>query len=91
MQPTSPTAALFQPITINRLALGNRVVLAPMAVLNPRPDGSASAETIAFLAARARGGVGMMIVSACGTQRCSEEYGSPMLRFDIEAQPGARQ
>ncbi|WP_220703183.1 NADH:flavin oxidoreductase [Alicycliphilus denitrificans] len=78
------TGPLFEPITINRLAIKNRLVLAPMAVLNPQPDGRPSEETIAFLTTRARGGVGMMIVSTCGTQRCAGEYGSPMLRFDIE-------
>ncbi|MFT3721700.1 NADH:flavin oxidoreductase [Pseudorhodoferax sp.] len=76
---------LFAPITINRLTLRNRLVLAPMAVLCPEADGRASDQTIAFLAARAQGGVGMIIASGCASQRCADEYGSPMLRFDIEA------
>jgi dimethylglycine catabolism A len=76
---------LFEPVRINRLDLANRLVLSPMAVLNPHPDGRASDETIGFLAARARGGVGMIIAAGCATQRCADEYASPMLRFDIEA------
>lgn len=82
--PTTSTHPLFEPITINRLTIRNRLVLAPMAVLNPEPDGRPSDETIAFLTTRARGGIGMIIVSTCGTQRCAGEYGSPMLRLDIE-------
>ncbi|WP_336334468.1 NADH:flavin oxidoreductase [Pseudomonas putida] len=81
----SITRQLFTPVTINRLTLKNRLVLAPMAVLCPEPDGQASDQTIAFLAARARGGVGMIIASGCASQRCADEYGSPLLRFDIEA------
>ncbi|MEN5033127.1 NADH:flavin oxidoreductase [Pseudomonas sp. TWI929] len=79
------TRQLFTPVTINRLTLKNRLVLVPMAVLCPEPDGQASDQTIAFLTARAKGGVGMIIVSACASQRCADEYGSPLLRFDIEA------
>lgn len=79
------TDALFAPLHINRLALENRLALAPMAVLCPEADGRASDQTIAFLAARAMGGVGLIIASGCASQRCADEYGSPMLRFDIAA------
>ncbi|MDU9393296.1 NADH:flavin oxidoreductase [Pseudomonas japonica] len=81
----SPSRALFTPVSINRLTLSNRLVLAPMAVLCAEADGAPSAQTIAFLEARARGGVGLIIASGCASQRCADEYASPMLRFDIEA------
>ncbi|MFJ4192539.1 NADH:flavin oxidoreductase [Pseudomonas sp. NPDC089534] len=81
----SLTQPLYTPVTLNRLTLKNRLVLAPMAVLSPEPDGRASEQTIAFLEARAKGGVGLIIASGCASQRCADEYGSPMLRFDIEA------
>lgn len=88
MPNSSPNvSALFRPIRINELALANRVVLGPMAVLSPTEDGRPSDQTIAFLTARARGGVGLIIVGgAIGTQRGYDESPyKPILRWDEEA------
>lgn len=75
---------LFEPLTINELAIANRLVLGPMAVLAPNPDGRPSEQTIAFLQERARGGVGLIILGgSTGTARCFAE--SPfkgVLRLD---------
>lgn len=77
-------AILAQPIGINGLTLDNRIVMGPMNALEPNKDGSASAQTIAFLEARARGGVGMIIVGGiAATTRAAEEAPfKPLLRFD---------
>jgi 2,4-dienoyl-CoA reductase-like NADH-dependent reductase (Old Yellow Enzyme family) len=66
-------AGLFEPLTIRNLTLKNRVVLPPMGTrLSPR-DGSVSDAQVAHYAARARGGVGLIIVE--------HAYISPMGRF----------
>lgn len=78
---------LFQSLRVGSLELKNRLILGPMAVLQPQKDGRPSAQTIAFLEARARGGVGMIIVGgAIGTRRGNDEAPfHPLLRMDIEA------
>jgi 2,4-dienoyl-CoA reductase (NADPH2) len=77
---------LIAPLRIGSLSLRNRIFMGPMAALQPQADGRPSAQTIAFLAARARGGVGMIIVGgAIGTRRGNEEAPfKPLLRFDVE-------
>ncbi|NHN39970.1 NADH:flavin oxidoreductase [Pseudomaricurvus alcaniphilus] len=77
---------LFQSLRVGNLELKNRLILGPMAVLQPQKDGRPSAQTIAFLEARARGGVGMIIVGgAIGTRRGHDEAPfHPLLRMDIE-------
>ena len=56
--------ALFSPISIGGVMLKNRVVMAPMAVNYARLDGEVSERQIAYYQARARGGVGLIIVEA---------------------------
>lgn len=51
---------LYQEISINKLVLKNRVVMAPMSVYNTR-DGYASEGDVAFYRERARGGVGLIV------------------------------
>lgn len=78
------TAVLASPFTINTLDIRNRIILGPMAVLRPTADGRPSDQTIAFLARRARGGVGLVIVggSVASERAWSESPFSPNLRFD---------
>lgn len=77
---------LFQPLRVGNLTLKNRLVLGPMAVLQPQVDGRPSEQTLAFFEARARGGVSMIIVGgAIGTRRGNSEAPfQPLLRLDIE-------
>jgi 2,4-dienoyl-CoA reductase-like NADH-dependent reductase (Old Yellow Enzyme family) len=69
---------------INKLQIKNRIVLGPMAVLRPTEDGRPSEQTIAFLARRAKGGVGLVIVggSVASEQAWNESPFAPNLRFD---------
>ena len=78
------TDALFAPIQINGLTLTNRLVMGPMAVLAPHSDGRPSEQTRAFLAARARGGIGLIIVGgSVATRRAFDESPfQPVLRLD---------
>ncbi len=55
---------LFRPGRIGRLALRNRLVMSPMENQYGTPDGLPSARTIAYLEARARGGVGLITLGA---------------------------
>ncbi|MFD5541751.1 hypothetical protein ACFWIJ_28970 [Streptomyces sp. NPDC127079] len=79
-----PPDVLFTPLAINAVTIANRIVMAPMAALSPRPDGRPSEQTIAFLCARAKGGVGLIILGGTtATRRAYEE--APVkgtLRFD---------
>jgi 2,4-dienoyl-CoA reductase (NADPH2) len=56
---------LATPIQIGNRTLANRIVMGPMAAHAARPDGGPSEQTIAFFEARAKGGVGMIIVGGC--------------------------
>ena len=81
-----PAEILFEPLSINALTIANRIVMGPMAVLAPLPDGRPSDQTIAFLCERAKGGVGMIILGgSTATRRAFEE--SPVdgvVRMDDE-------
>lgn len=78
---------LSQPIRIGHLTLKNRVVLGPMAANGPTEDGRPSDQTVAFFEARARGGVGMIIVGGTISNQRSwdESRVRPVLRSDVEA------
>ncbi|APA90570.1 NADH:flavin oxidoreductase (plasmid) [Paraburkholderia sprentiae WSM5005] len=83
--PKEAAAVLSQPININRLTLKNRLVMGPMAATGASREGKPTAQTIAFFKARARGGVGMIIVSCSGAARAIAE--TPFaggIRADIE-------
>jgi 2,4-dienoyl-CoA reductase-like NADH-dependent reductase (Old Yellow Enzyme family) len=71
---------LFKPIEINSVQVRNRVVLGPMALNDAFPPGFPSEQTKAFYAARAKGGVGLVILG--GTF-------STKLGWDTNTFPGA--
>lgn len=62
MSRVTSAEVLGQPLTINQLVLKNRVALGPMAVLQPTADGRLSAQSIAFLKRRVKGGAGLVFV-----------------------------
>lgn len=67
-------SALFEPISINGMVVPNRIVMGPMAANAPAADGSPTDQTVAFFEARARGGVGMIIVGGgVATTRAAQE------------------
>jgi 2,4-dienoyl-CoA reductase (NADPH2) len=82
----SATQVLFQPLRLSGVEIKNRIVMGPMAVLQPQQDGRPSEQTTAFLVERAKGGVGLIIVGGgAGTQRMYDEgpY-HPLLRLDLD-------
>lgn len=56
--------SLFSPISLGSLTIKNRVVMAPMLVCYGLSSGEVSARQLDYYEARARGGVGMIIVEA---------------------------
>jgi 2,4-dienoyl-CoA reductase (NADPH2) len=65
---------LFEPITLNRLELRNRIVV-PAMHLNYTPGGKVSDQLVAFYRERAAGGAGLMIVGGCVI---NEKAGGPI-------------
>lgn len=78
---------LSTPLKLGHLNLANRMVMGPMAANAPRPDGGPSEQTIAFFEARARGGIGLIIVGGMvATERgASEAMVKGCLRPDLES------
>ena len=56
---------LLSPEKIGKLELKNRVIMAPMSAALGNPDGTVSDSLIAYLTARADGGVSMIITEYC--------------------------
>ncbi|WP_066561072.1 NADH:flavin oxidoreductase [Croceicoccus bisphenolivorans] len=77
---------LMEPAKLGSLTLKNRIIMSPMAVLSPEATGRPSPQTAAFLAARARGGVGMIITGGTVTsQRAFDETPyKGVMRADVE-------
>jgi len=65
---------LFEPITLNRLELRNRIIM-PAMHLNYTPGGKVSDQLIAFYRERAAGGAGLIIVGGCVI---NEQSGGPI-------------
>ena len=80
-----PFPALFSPGRLRHLELRNRVVMAPMESNLAAPDGSVSDEMLAYYAARAAGGVGMVIVEYACVDRPLGLGGAPQLAIDDDA------
>ncbi len=67
--------SLFEPITLNRLELKNRIVM-PAMHLNYTPGGKVNDRLVEFYRARAAGGAGLIIVGGCGIDQWA---GGPIL------------
>lgn len=87
MTETQSAGILGTPFKLGQLDLKNRMVMGPMAANAPRADGGPSEQTIAFFEARARGGIGMIIVGGMvATERGSAEaMVKACLRPDLES------
>ena len=58
---TKKYEALFQPIKINKVEIKNRIAMAPMCTFLNRHDGYMNDQTLAYFAARAKGGTGLIM------------------------------
>ena len=86
VSPEQIARILCEPISINTLRLRNRIVMGPMAANAPSLGGAPTDQTVAFLEARARGGVGMIIVGGAIASRrgYDESPFKPLLRLDVD-------
>ena len=94
MKTPDDLAPLFQPIKLGPVEIKNRIVLSPMAVGDGSSEGYPTEQTRAFNVARAKGGVGLIVLGGCvSTERAWKEspYGGGY-RLDIEdAVPALRE
>jgi 2-enoate reductase len=74
---------LFQPGFIGKMKLKNRVFLAPMGHGTHDLDGGYSAQETAYYAARARGGVGMVMAGGIVTSRFDGHIGNLFESMDV--------
>lgn len=65
---------IFQPIRIGPLELKNRMALAPMNEIMSGVNGEVTLQEIAYYAARAKGGVGLVITGAIMGTRLGSEF-----------------
>ncbi|MHB8076467.1 oxidoreductase [Desulfosporosinus fructosivorans] len=72
---------LFSPAQIGSLQLRNRLVMTPIH-LGYSPKGEVNDQLIEFYRARARGGVGLIIVGGCGIDRIGNAFGMTQLDDD---------
>jgi len=78
--------SLFSPIKIGPVEIKNRFVLAPMNVHMANADGSVSEQEICYYAARAKGGVGLIVYGCVlSSRRAWEQHG---LMIDSLFDPG---
>ena len=61
--------ALFEPVTINKMVVPNRLVFEPMGNYYAELDGKASQRDCDFYAARGAGGCGLVITEICSVNR----------------------
>ena len=82
---------LFEPIVIGKMELKNRLVMAPMGTGYGGRDGFVSDRIIAYLAARAKGGIGLVTVEVAYTHRLGRAgLGGELAITDDKYIPGLR-
>lgn len=74
--------ALFSPLKVGNITLKNRIVMPPMAVSMATINGEVTNELINYYAARARGGVGLIIVEAACVDTPTGKEGLSQLVID---------
>jgi len=77
---------LFEPIKLGSVEIKNRIALSPMAVGDGNAEGYVTEQTIAYNVARAKGGVGLIVLGGCvSTERAwLETPYRGCYRLDIE-------
>lgn len=68
MQNSQKYQYLFSPFEIGGLTIKNRLVMAPMTTNYAQQDGDISSRLIKYYAARAEGGVGMIVIEAAAVE-----------------------
>jgi len=79
---------LWEPIRIGRMELKNRLVMPPMVTCYASGDGSVTPRSIAYYSARAKGGVGLVIVEATYIHRQGWAFNGQIGLSDDKFIPG---
>lgn len=83
-------STLFSPITIGTMQIKNRIAMAPMATDFAEGDGTVSQRLIDYYEARARGGVGIIILEVCTIDGMSPYIPRTVGLWDDSFIPGLR-
>ena len=81
---------LFSPVTVRRLRLKNRLVMPPMANQMATPEGAVSDRHISHYTARARAGVGLIVVEHAYVRREGRLRPTQLGVYDDDLIPGLR-
>jgi len=82
---------LFRPIRIGSVELRNRIVMAPMVTNYATGDGQVTPRLVEYYAARARGGVGLVIVEASYVRADGRGFTHQLGIHQDDLVPGLRQ
>ncbi len=82
---------LFAPGQIGRLSLRNRIVMAPMGTRLATPDGYVSQRNKDYYAARAKGGVGLIITELCIVESRGKSSLRQLCIYDDRFIPGLKE
>ena len=80
---------LFQPGTIGKMEVKNRIVMSPMGTLSHGPEGEILDKTVNYYAERAKGGVGFIICQSSIIMRESRAPNRPSV-YDDKFIPGLK-
>lgn len=81
---------LFSPVTIGTMEMPNRIVMAPMATDFAEGDGTVTQRLVDYYEARARGGVGLIILEVCTVDGMSPYIPRTVGIWDDSFIPGLR-
>lgn len=81
---------LFEPISIGGIEIRNRIVMPAMTTRFADSDGAATEQGIQYYAARARGGVGLVIVEMSGVDRGGSHRQRELAVYDDIYVPGLK-
>lgn len=80
---------LWQPITINKMRLRNRIMLSAMGTFTPMQDGTDSEEGIRYYEERAKGGAGLIMTGAMFLNEKTAQGGPTLALHNTRAIPKA--
>lgn len=79
---------LFAPGQIGPVTIPNRILMAPMTTRTADADGFVTDDTIAYFAARARGGTGLVTVEMCSPEKAGRHRHHELGIYDDRFVPG---
>jgi 2,4-dienoyl-CoA reductase-like NADH-dependent reductase (Old Yellow Enzyme family) len=79
---------MFEPIKIGGVTMRNRIAMCPMTTCFADPEGMVTDRMVAFLGARARGGVGMVFTEGAAVHPLACGWVHQFAAWDARQQPG---